>query len=266
MSDDDDGFGDEWGDSDPGTNDDDVPAPVPGTPSRKRGRPAGKGQAKAKAKAKTQASAKSGDKLCFVINCGSSKKANSRFCEAHRQAADNIKTQAVANGTPEYAEQILYDAVKCTAAIEQWMKENPPGRFRKQLIDWTVWSRMFDVKTRITIRTGFTAWNWTDWSDEHSHWKPERVLAKWNQYKNDPKIEREGTGDDMELWIPDKKRKMQDEVKEITQRVAEGSKQMKALKAMDKNNLQNFAHLSQASFTDKFFKEDRCLCLQYAYA
>ena len=148
----------------------------------------------------------------------------SRFCEDHRQAADNIKDQAVADGKSEYADQILYCPAKCAEAINRWLKDNPHGRFRKRLIDWGQWERHFCLSTKVTQRQGEIAWAWSDWSEEKGDagWSATRILKKWNAYFDDLNIQREGEGDKLELWIPERKRRMRDVVKEVTNCFKEG--------------------------------------------
>ena len=114
------------------------------------------------------------------------------------------------------------------------------------------------MKVIVKQRQGETAWTWGDFSTEKSDagWPPSKILARWKQWEDDTTIDREGSGDKMVLWVPDKKRRIRDVSKEITNRYTESSKQMKKTSLSAANDLKNFCHDSQASFSEAFFKED----------
>ena len=89
-----------------------------------------KRQTKQAAKSK----AKAGFSKCFLKNCPNKKKPNSRYCGAptnHHKEVESMKHQAQACGERETLEQVLQDEAKAELAVEQFMKDNPPGQFRK---------------------------------------------------------------------------------------------------------------------------------------
>ena len=98
-----------------------------------------KGHFKASPKKKPVSKARVLDKNCFI--CVNKKKSNSRFCLVHNPPAEAIKSQAVAKNELKAFEEVMYNKEKCTLAIEEFMRENPPGKFRKKLIDFGQWKK-----------------------------------------------------------------------------------------------------------------------------
>ena len=123
----------------------------------KKGKGNGKGSKKGGKKAGAKAKSKAGSRKCIMATCQETKVGNTRFCAEHRPMADGIWSQAQDAGKEEEAKAILYDEAKCAMALMKWQKENPPGKYRKKLIDWAQWQRTFDVKSKVTVREGETA-------------------------------------------------------------------------------------------------------------
>ena len=90
--------------------------------------------AKSPKKKKTLAKNRVLDRACFI--CPNKKKANSRFCLVHNPPAEAIKSQAVAKNELQAYESVMYSKEKAALAIGQFMMDNPPGKFRKKLIDF----------------------------------------------------------------------------------------------------------------------------------
>eukprot|EP00972_Heterocapsa_arctica_P113704 16438626-Heterocapsa_arctica.AAC.1 len=75
--------------------------------------------------------------------------------------------------------KVQLDPVKLAMACEEFDRLNPPGRFRKQLIDWTQWKKRFSVTSAVTVRQGEEEWSHQDFSDEKSkcNWDAARIKA-----------------------------------------------------------------------------------------
>ena len=252
-------------DFDEGVNDDfdssseDEAGATGGRSGAKKQQP-GNGGKKAKPKAKASAGRKApnGSKKCFAAGCTESKKGKARFCAYHRPMADSIKSQGEAAGKLQEAEQLLNDEAKCAMALQQWERDNPPGKYRKKLIDWSQWQRQFKIKTVVIVREGQTQWTWDELVEEKGEagWPAERILAKWNSWEKDSNVEQDWDNGKNILWVPDRKRRIRDLVKEVNNSYVESSKQMKKVKLADANSLKDFCHLGQARFNDQFFKGD----------
>ena len=137
-----------------------------------------KAKRKAQRAGKASPAARGADKKCFKVDCDQQKKGNSKWCECHRQAGENIVAQAQEQGDEalENAKDIMSDPVRASKAVDQWMKDNPPGRWAKKLIDFSEWQRVFSVTTATIDQRGETAWTFEDWADEHSHWPESKIL------------------------------------------------------------------------------------------
>ena len=98
----------------------------------------------------------------------------------------------------------MYNAVKCKSAVEESMRESPPGKFRKKLIDFGAWKKHYGVRTAYVQREDEQAFTISTYlaHAEHVLGIPKAVAAvKWKAYVDDPNIEREGPEQDPELWI-----------------------------------------------------------------
>ena len=252
---------DDW-ESNDDADDDELDQEEESKQAPKRRKAAAKAKSKhAKAKAKSRAEpkqCKKGSKKCFAAHCQTPKAGKARFCSLHRPMADGILQQAVEQGKEEDAQQLLHDEAKCSMALIEWERDNPPGKYRKKLIDWAAWQRKFDIKTKVTIREGETAWSWEDFCEEKEGigWIAGAILKKWQKWQNDSNVGKAEENGKEILWVPDRKRRMRDNVKEVCNTYLESSKNMKKVKLSDANSLKDFAHLSKARFSDKFFKED----------
>ena len=195
------------------------------------------------------------EKLCFVDGCGCKKSGKSKFCGDHKKVTDAILYQAEKAKRKAEVERILSDQTQCTKAVHSFERDNRPGRFRKKLIDFSVWLKVHTVEVITTSRDSAELWSFADFSDEKTKcgWAPKEILDKWEEYKGDPSIEQE-PGE--LLWLPCRKRKMRDNVKKISNQYIESSKQLKNLKDADADHLKQFAHVSAASHTHAFFRKD----------
>ena len=60
-------------------------------------------------------------------------------------------------------------------------------------------------------------------------WDDARIKAKWDKYKNDRKIDREGEGSSLVLWIPQKRERIRDTTKGFVNDFREGNERHKVL-------------------------------------
>ena len=84
-------------------------------------------------------------------------------------------------------------------------------------------------------------------------WSVDRLNAKWEEYTNDRRIDRSGSGANSRLWIPQLRERLRDKTKGSTNSFQEGGKRTKALKASDSQALKDFATASALSHGDDFF-------------
>ena len=218
------------------------------------------GSAKSAGKPKKQKQNKSKDDregLCFIATCPNKKLAKSKFCKVDKAAVDAIIYQAEKKGPSIKAqvEAVLNDPVQCCKAVADFHKENPPGRFRKKLIDFSQWLKTYSIEKAITERDQFELFSFQDFSDDKTKagWTPQNILSKWQEHMNNPAIEQE---DDC-LWLPLRKQKMRDTIRRISNSYRESSKAIKNPKESDAADLKQFASDSAAAFTDSFLTGDK---------
>ena len=192
-------------------------------------------------------------KLCFIADCDSKKLGKSKFCGDHKKVTDAILYQAGKAGKKQEVERTLSDPTACTKAVREFEAENPPGRFRKKLIDFTQWLKTYSVETASTSRDVLELYTFQDFSDEKTAagWEPSAILSKWQGYVNSPDIDRE---DDENLWLPKRKQKLRDVTRRVNNSVVEGSKSMKSIKPQDLDALKTFAGTSAAPHTHSFLR------------
>lgn len=231
----------------------DASASVEGGQGRARGRPQGKLGAKKKTKG-----AENKSSTCFVHGCDARKKGNSDMCADHHKVKESIRYQAERDTEMKSFNEIFSDPFKAEMAINKFRKENfIDGKFRKKLIDWASWKRTFGVRVSYTTRTPEELWDFTDYKDHHSRrgktdtW----VISAWQALVDDRKVEREGEGTDVKLWLPTKKTRF----KEVTQYIdtveEEGGKQLKDPTADQLGALRNYAKNSAPGFEHAFLWE-----------
>ena len=223
-----------------------------GSPKKKKKQQGGKKLVKGKAKSKAKGS--NVTRNCFI--CPERKKSNSRFCKGHHGSMENIRNQAIRDGKVEVFNDLFYDEIKCRSALERFDKENPPGKFRKRLIDWHSWSKAFGVRIARTLRETDTLMDETDfvaWSMMYRLTTKEVAKAKWKVMIADINHPGEGDGEDRELYVQTvKKQRIRDVERYEDGATTEGSKQMKGLKAEDVDALKQFAGQSANDHTSAF--------------
>ena len=188
--------------------------------------------------------------LCYILVCDERKNGKSKYCKEHKKVTDAILYQAERQNRKAEVEKVLSEQVQCTKAVQDFQKENPPGRFRKKLIDFGQWFKTYSVETAITGREAVELYSFSDFSDDKtkSGWDLKAILKKWQEYEQDPGVEHEGDS----LWLPLRKQKFRDETKKISNAYQEASKAIKDPKPEDAKNLRQFCHNAAASFADPF--------------
>lgn len=203
------------------------------------------------AKGKSSSSASS---CCFV--CSQRKTPNSRFCRRHLRLHDAMKYQAEKSGEVQTFGIVMDNRDKCEQALSEFEESNPPGRFRKQIVDWTQFKRTHGVEVAITDRQEEELMDKRDYkmymksrgytSDEGS----EDFKAKVREGRDG-----EGEGGSRKLWVMKNAKRIRDRKRFVTSVVEEGSKAMRSVKFKDAKVLKEFCHDSQASFANTFLKD-----------
>ena len=226
-------------------------------PPKKKARLSGASASSAKTKAPPKAKAKSSakskeDKQCYISGCENKKTGKHKSCSDHKKVVDAILYQAEKQGKKAEVEKVLSDSVQAAKAIREFLQDNPPGKFRKKLIDFTQWLKTYSTETSLKAREWCELYTFQDFSDEKTAagWEAKAILDKWQSYESDPAIEREDDG----LWLPKRKQKIRDQTKRVSQSVIEASKAMKNTKPEDLEALKQFALTSAASHTHAFLR------------
>ena len=203
---------------------------------------AGRGAAKAKAKNAAKARAV---KACFAASCDRKAKAHSRFCQDHHRDAEAIRYQAKQTKDPaqrkermEAVEHALSDPAKAKLALEDFARLNPPGRFRKGLVDWTVFVQRFGKRMEVRTRQGEELMDITDylkWQCKDRGVSEEDAMDKWAKLlESDLDMEGDGTPGGTSIWIPQNKQRFKDVIRYKDQAVEEGSKAAKNMSDGDR--------------------------------
>lgn len=228
-------------------------------PSSKRGRGRPKGKAKANKGAARASAGRPHAAPCFC--CPKTKKTNSKWCAAHHSTVESITYQAKRDNQMEALSQVLGDPVKALKAIEDFERESPPGRFRRQLIDWSMWRRRYGVKRAVIRDENEDLMDLTDFM-HYTLTVRQRDAAwarkEWERMKDNPQeFEQEGEEPNLKIWVPMRATRKRRHEEFIEGAVEEGSKSYKDMKKEDMQKLQTFAHTSAASYGNKFFKGAR---------
>ena len=233
------------------SSDDDEPM------NKRRRLSGGSSTAGPKAKGKCKAKAKQAvDKTCFISFCENRKAGKHKCCGDHKKVVDAILYQAEKAGKKAEVERALSDPNQAAKAVRDFEAENPPGKFRKKLIDFTQWLKTYTTETAHTNRERLELYTFQDFSDEKTSagWDPKVILDRWQDKQSDPNIEQEADGS---LWLPLRKRKLRDDTRRVSQSVVEASKQMKNAKPSDVEALKHFASTSAASHTHAFLRGNK---------
>lgn len=192
-----------------------------------RGRGGGRGRGASTNKAKT----------CFAQGCPEKVRAHSKFCQAHHKDVEAMKYQAKVKDPKavKVLEDVLGDPAKTAMALDDFSKENPGGRFRKKLIDWTSFTQKFGKRAEVRLRgteelmdvSDFVAWQRTRGKSE------EESMQLWKEHLESD-LEREGEGATVKLWIVRNKQRYKDTVHYKDEGMEEGSKPIKDISDADR--------------------------------
>ena len=108
------------------------------------------------------------EQQCFAARCVEKKKKGGKCCPTHMKDLEAMRYQAEKKGQSEsrYMKKLEEDSVKLDGALADFARLNPPGKFRKSLIDWTQFSKKFGVTQNHTMRQSEEEYTWDDWLDE----------------------------------------------------------------------------------------------------
>ena len=145
--------------------------------------PGGQAKPKAKAKSKAAAKTKAGPKLCFV--CPARISGKSRWCQQHTKDYNAMRHQAERAGTVNVFEEVMEDENKARDALKDFQTQNAGGRFRKKLLDWGQWQRMYGKKRSKTNRDKLILMDADDYCGyilgKRPHWSKQDAFADWEK-------------------------------------------------------------------------------------
>ena len=195
------------------------------------------------------------EKMCGVMNCVEKKKGNSGECSKHTRDIAAMRFQAEKAGELKYFEALLRNREQLAKALDEFDRQNPPGRFRKTLIDWALFKRTFAVTISVTVRASEEEWTWPEFKEEKQdmNWSLERIKRKWQELL-DSDANRTGDGYNAVIWIPKRRVRNRDTTHSITNAVEQGSKATRNLKAKDLKDLKGFVGRAGSS-NDVFLRK-----------
>ena len=103
---------------------------------------------------------------CFVARCAAKKKTGSKCCSPHMKDLGALRYQADKKKESALMLEIEADPVRLEGALAEFARINPPGKFRKDLVDWSMFRKTFSVTKANTDRQREEEYSWEDWEDE----------------------------------------------------------------------------------------------------
>ena len=124
---------------------------------------------------------------------------------------------------------VFADAEKAASAFERFEKENPPGQYRKSVVDWSAWGKSFVVRTSIKDSEQEEEMDIRDYIgyQKNRGYSDAEARAMWKELENDPRSD--GEGADKTIMIQLKRRRTRDTERYEDGAYQEGSKQAKAM-------------------------------------
>ena len=77
------------------------------------------------------------------------KSGKAKWCTKHHPLYQALEYQSKKAGNQKTHEAIFADTKKAASAFERFEKENPPGQYRKSVVDWSAWGKSFGVRKSI---------------------------------------------------------------------------------------------------------------------
>jgi hypothetical protein len=172
------------------------------------------------------------EKRCFI--CPLPKYKRSRFCRAHENDKNTLNYRAKGDGKKEELDRAMADPSTASALLDKFARENPEGKFRKNLFNWSEYEKFFTKEFSSTKRRLEEEWSWKEFKDEQKKIgnTEDEAKAKWRELLASD-YEREGEGFDAKIWIPARKQRFRDETLKAGSEYTEKSKPLKNLKNKD---------------------------------
>eukprot|EP00435_Cladocopium_sp_Y103_P068230 s676_g31.t1 len=198
----------------------------------------GRGRGRGKAAAKKSAAKPDSSKVCFVAQCERKVRSHSKFCQQHSKDVEAIRYQAKSrkdNEVMNAVELALGDPTKAKLCLEEFAQNNPEGRFRRKLIDWSAFMQTHGKRAEVRDRAKEELMDVTDFVS----WKMGRGLSEQDamdawKHLLETDAEREGEGAETKVWVEKNKERFKDTVRYKDNQLQEGSRQMKDMPDTDR--------------------------------
>ena len=221
---------------------------------RKPGRPRGKGHKAASPKKKPKAAkVVPAEQQCFV--CPLKKVAAKKICAKHKKDSEAMYYQAQKRGQEglETYRELFKEENTARLALDRFDRENPEGKFRKALIEWSSYKRQFIVEKASTHREGEEEWTLVDWIAKRrceGETDNMAITREWlNKVDAAPPEIKEGEGENATLWLPRRRQRFRDTTRRILNTLEDSSKNFKSLSDKERQNLMTFAQTSSPGKT-----------------
>ena len=194
--------------------------------------------------------------LCFIIACEAKCKPNNKFCHHHFNVAAGLRAQAIKANKLRLYEATMSDPDKATSAANDWDDMNPPGCYRKALIDWGAFEKKHGQRSSVTFRSEDVLMDQVDYVS----WKKSKGMSKeqatleWAKCLTDPNLSGEGSGASRKLYICAVQKRLRDETNYVDAGLVEGSNQKKNMTEAEKEKLKSFTSKA-ASFNNEFLQK-----------
>ncbi|CAE7239963.1 unnamed protein product [Symbiodinium sp. CCMP2456] len=198
------------------------------------------------------------DEICFAATCEKKVKPHSKFCGDHHKDAEAIRYQARQKKNADISaavEAALGDPAKAQLALDDFARNNPSGKFRKSLIDWSAFTQSFGKRAEFRVRNNEEQMDVTDfvkWQKGRGL-TDEEALQKWKDLL-ETDVEREGEGHDTKVWVVRNKQRFRDQIRFNESALKESSKQVKGIAESDRQDLLDHVNRQCDSFADPWLR------------
>ncbi len=107
-----------------------------------------------------------GGRLVLRVGLPPEEKGIQKCCNRHNKDLEAMRFQAQKSGEAKVMADVEADPSKLALALDEFDRMNPPGRFRKQLIDWTQFKKRHTHTTKKIDQEKEEEYTYQDFKDE----------------------------------------------------------------------------------------------------
>ena len=177
-------------------------------------------------------------KVCFANTCEAKVKAHSKFCPKHHRDVEAIRYQAKQKKDKQIEEAVelaFNDPYKAQLALDDFDRENPSGKYRKKLIDFSAFKQKHGKRMEARVREEEEEMDITDFiTDQKKRGVSDEVAqAKWKKLLESG-LDKTGEGVDTKIWIPQNRKRFRDNIHYKASELEETSRAERDMSVQDR--------------------------------